>query len=83
MPPKEIIDKKTINALLCEMISPNLSTETKQAILNDPSNANNIAFKHNYSEILNVASTIDITGDYGALLSHMVNCSQALKTSLL
>ena len=79
MPPKAM-NKTSIDDMLCELMPKDLSKAAKLSLLNDTTlKGKNIAFEHNYNALSDVASSIDITQDYGLMVIHAYNCIEALK----
>lgn len=79
MPPKAM-NKTDIDDLLCEIMPINLSKSSKLALINDTTlKSKNIAFEHNYNQLSDVASTIDITLDYKLMVTHAYNCIESIK----
>ena len=80
MPPKAM-DKTAIDDLLCELMPKDLSKAAKLSLINDTTlKGKNIAFEHNYNQLSDVASSLDITNDYGLMVIHAYQCMEALKS---
>ena len=57
-----------------------LSKGAKLSIINDVNlKSKNIAYEHNYNQLTEVASTIDITQDFALMVIHANLCIDALK----
>ena len=79
MPPKAM-NKTDIDDLLCELMPKDLSKGAKLSIINDVNlKSKNIAYEHNYNQLTEVASTIDITLDYRSLVINASQCVESIK----
>lgn len=77
------MDQTAINTLLCSLLPASVSDSLKLALINDQTFKNqNGAFVYNYDQLINIGSSIDITGDYVLLVTYCVNCLNCLKTAL-